>query len=165
MGAYFYTFPTDEESLAVQSSLRASFGSSVRFKGVNIPIAIPGGVGLEVDTDDSMAQSDIDSNVTDTTSKYTVSTPLSTPDTQGTPSGFSWGPNMGAFLNSIGDAVRNWFNNLTFPKDCQSIKDLIGIDVCKDLLIILFVILGIFVAILFFTSFSKGLGGGVAARV
>lgn len=79
----------------------------------------------------------------------------------GTPSGSPNGPNMGAFLNSVGDAIRKALTNF---KVCDFLKTTFGVDVCAYWWVPFAFLLVIVLGVVFFLQASKGFGEGIATR-
>lgn len=137
----------------VQSALVTAYGAALESASPVLNTQPHTSEVLEIVlSDDSITSDQVSATITNATGQYTAI---------GTRSGFSNGPNMGAFLNSIGEGIRQALRDF---KICDFLQSTFGVDVC-DYWWLPFVILALLaVAVTFFVQSSKGFGEGLATR-
>ena len=151
MSTYDYIFDSDQDSLDVQTALRQQYGTGVSFAGISIPASGPNQVGLAVTfSDASVSIGTSDSAVTNAIGKYVAGTLVYGPSAPSSPGAFG-SLDLGAFLNSIGNAIKNAIPGLNLPRLSWLWWIVIGLVV-------------VLLIVTFTSEFGKGLGEGLATR-
>jgi hypothetical protein len=104
-------------------------------------------------SDDSITSDAVSVTITNAIGQYTAI---------GSRSGFSNGPDMGAFLNSIGDGLRKALKDF---KICNFLYSVFKVDVCDYWWLPIVIGLMLIVAVTFFVQAGKGFGSGIAKKI
>jgi len=137
----------------VQNALVATYGAALESASPVLNVQPHLSEVLEIVlSDDTITSDSVSVTITNAIGQYTAI---------GTRSGFSSGPNMGAFLNSVGDDIRKALRNF---KICDFLRSMSGVDVCDYWWVPFVILLLLLIGITFFIQASRGFGEGVASR-